>query len=166
MNQSRTFVHHKTGKPTTMDTTNIGQSKVSQQPIAFMSKDTTAPERQEKERSSLPIRQEAFLPAPAPDETDIETDDDDAPDTDGGPPTDVESISDWILTLHRQAWDFKNRYRARGVAEALTTQDFGKLEMIIEFLKGVELIYNDLHPTTGGDWMSRFVQRVKQEAKE
>ncbi|MBI1924382.1 hypothetical protein HYR99_09040 [Candidatus Poribacteria bacterium] len=149
-----------------MDTTNIGQSKVSQQPIAFMSKDTTAPERQEKERSSLPIRQEAFLPAPAPDETDIETDDDDAPDTDGGPPTDVESISDWILTLHRQAWDFKNRYRARGVAEALTTQDFGKLEMIIEFLKGVELIYNDLHPTTGGDWMSRFVQRVKQEAKE
>ncbi|MBI3336862.1 hypothetical protein HYZ98_04870 [Candidatus Peregrinibacteria bacterium] len=35
MNQSRTFVHHKTGKPTTMDTTNIGQSKVSQQPIAL-----------------------------------------------------------------------------------------------------------------------------------
>jgi len=143
-----------------MNTTNIGKSKVSQQP--------TAPERQDRDldRSSLPVRQEAKRQVPDPDETDIETDDDDAPDTDGGHPTHVESISDWILTLHRQAWDFKNRYRARGVAEALTTQDFGKLEMIIEFLKGVELIYNDLHPTTGGDWMSRFVQRVKQEASE
>ena len=150
----------------TQDTTNIGQSKVSQQPIAFMSTDTT--ERGAAHNRN--IRQEAASVAANPDSLDFtgdDSDDDDdlilgrkaSPDAvvdqggyyseegdwvyDSYSDEEKDALNDWIEKSYQEIWTLKEKFFEGNVAALLTDKHFHMVKSLSVFLQDLILYYRE-----------------------
>lgn len=141
----------------TQDTTNIGQSKVSQQPIAFMSKDTTAPEGQDRERSSLPIRQSSTRQAPVSqslDDSESELSDliqghyneDGDWIQDSYSEAEKDALQVWIETSYHDIWPLKEKFFEGDVVALLTDKHFRMVKSLSVFLQDLILDYREANP--------------------